>query len=101
MTGENNEFTPYGKQWEQEVIKLPKETLVEMIRKANTGTGDKKLCAIETLEQAENQIEGIINDFETGLIDKPECMRLLGEYTGRLMDLFWKNAKKLILEDNG
>ena len=35
----------------------------------------------------------IINDYEGGIIDKRETMRLFGEYTGRIMEIFWKNAK--------
>jgi hypothetical protein len=90
-------------QWEQEMNKLPKAELIKMIRKIQTGTEDKKLCQIETLQQANNQVEGIVNDFEAGIIDKQETMRLMGEYTGRLMELFWKNAKKklTVLKENG
>lgn len=86
-------YTPYGKEWEAEMNKLPKAELIKMIRKLQTGTEDKKIMLIETSEQASRQVEGIINDFESGISDKRETMRLLGEYTGRIMEIFWKNAK--------
>ena len=85
--------------WELEMSKLPKTELIKMIRKIQTGTEDRKLCAIETSKEAHNAVEGIINDYEGGIIDKQEVMVLLGEYTSRLMGLFWENAKKVIKND--
>ena len=85
-------YTPFGKEWEAEMNKLSKSELIKMIRKLQTGTEDKKLMLIETAEQASRQVEGIINDYEGGIIDKRETMRILGEYTGRIMEIFWKNA---------
>lgn len=86
------QYTPFGEEWEKEAMKLPKEELVAMIRKLQTGTDDKKICGIETIEQAQHIIEGIVNDFESGISDKKETLRSLGKYTGRLMELFWNNA---------
>lgn len=86
-------YTPYGKEWEAEMNKLPKSELIKMILKLQTGTQDKKLMLIETAKQANRQVEGIINDYECGIIDKLETIRLFGEYTGRIMEIFWKNAK--------
>lgn len=40
-------YTPYGKEWEAEMMKLPKKFLIEMIRKAHTGTTDNKAVGIE------------------------------------------------------
>lgn len=88
-------YTPYGEEWESEMNKLPKSELIKMIRKIQTGTEDKKIMLIETASQACMQVEGIINDYEGGVIDKSETMRLLGEYTGRIMEIFWNNAKKI------
>lgn len=92
-------YTPFGKEWETEMNKLPKAELIKMIRKLQTGTEDKKIMLIETAEQAIQQVEGIINDYEGGIIDKPETIRLLGEYTGRIMEIFWKNAKLKAIEE--
>ena len=89
-------YTPFGTEWEAEMNKLPKAELIKMIRKLQTGTEDKKICAIDTAKEAQHIVEGIINDFEAGISTKSETMRLLGEYTGRLMDLFWRNAKQKI-----
>lgn len=86
-------YEPFGDQWESEMNKLPKAELIKMIRKLQTGTEDKKIMLIQTSDQASRQVEGIINDFEQGITDKRETMKLLGEYTGRIMELFWNNAK--------
>lgn len=53
-----------------------------------------KVEEIETLSDANRFVEGVINDFEGGIIDKNETMRLLGAYTGSIMDLFLRNVKK-------
>jgi hypothetical protein len=86
-------YTPYGKEWEAEMNKLPKAELIKMIRKLQTGTEDKKICGVDTSKEAQHIVEGIINDFEAGLSTKSETMYALGEYTARLMEIFWKNAK--------
>ena len=93
------EFKPYTAEWEAAMNRLPKKMLIEMIRKHHTGTSDKKMCGIDTINDAQNAVEGIINDFADGISGKAETMRLLGEYTGRLMELFWDNAKKRIKEN--
>lgn len=54
---------------------------------------------IESFQDAQYYVEGIINDFESGISTKGETMQYLGEYTARLMVLFWENAKKKIKED--
>lgn len=92
------DFTPYGIEWEDEMNKLSKAELIKIIRKTQTGTEDRKLVEIQTASEAQNQVEGIVNDFESGIIDKSETVRLLGEYTGRIMGIFWKNAKKKFIE---
>ena len=51
---------------------------------------------INTLEEAEQFCEGVLNDFETGICNKAETMKQLSLYTGRLNDLFWENSKKVI-----
>jgi hypothetical protein len=54
---------------------------------------------IKTIEDAENYVEGCINDFEAGISTKEETLTSLGEYTGRLMELFWENSKERIRKD--
>lgn len=93
------ETTPYGKEWEAEISKLPKEELIKMIRKIQTGSEDKKICAIETINDAQNIVEGILNDYESGICTKQETLKAFGEYTARLMELFWKNAKAKFKEN--
>ena len=88
------DYIPYGVEWEKEMTRLPKAEIIKMLREAHAGTTDSKVVGIMTLYDANHQVEGIINDYEGGIIDKPETMRLMGEYTGRLMSLFWENAKK-------
>lgn len=58
-----------------------------------------KVEDITTLQDAERFIEGCVNDLSDGLSTKGETMGRLGEYTGRLMELFWENAKKKIREN--
>ncbi len=89
---------PFEDEWEKEMNKWTKDDLIKMIRKLQTGTEDKKLCQIESSKDANIAVEGIINDFEAGISTKEETMRLMGEYTGRLMEVFWKNALKKFTE---
>ena len=48
---------------------------------------------IKTLDDAQDYVEGCINDYEAGISTKSETLGLLGEYTGRLMELFAENVK--------
>ncbi len=89
-------YNQFGKEWEAELIKLPKNELIKIIRKIQTGTTDQKICTIDTEKEAQHIVEGIINDFESGVSTKSETMGLLGEYTGRIMHIFWVNAKQKI-----
>ncbi len=92
-------YTPFGKEWESEIEKLPKAELIKMIRKIQTGTEERALVCLETAEDASRMAEGIINDFEGGISDKRETMRLLGEYTARIMHVFYDNAKRKFKEN--
>ncbi len=58
-----------------------------------------KVEAIKTLKDANRYVEGVLNDYEGGIITKDEAMGYLGEYTGRLTELFWENAIKKIKKD--
>ena len=48
---------------------------------------------IKTLDDAQNYVEGCINDYEAGISTKSETLGLLGEYTARLMELWADNVK--------
>lgn len=98
-TLEKQEYIPYGIEWENEMNKLPKKELIRMIREIQAGTKDEKMVSVNTLKQAEGQVEGIINDFAGGIIDKSEALRLMGEYTGRIMNVFWNVAKEKFNEN--
>lgn len=87
------EYIPFGKEWESEMKKMRKEDLIAMLRV------ELKVKSIATIGDAENFIEGTLNDFETGVSNKKETLRAWGNYTGRLMELFWKNAKNKIKND--
>lgn len=93
------DYNPFGEQWEKEINKLPKSELVNMIRQLQTGAKHKRIAVIETEIQAQKIVEGIINDFDNGVYTKDETLGLLGEYTARLMHLFWKRAKEIIKEN--
>ena len=42
---------------------------------------------------------GVINDLDAGIITKEEAHNMMGEYTYRLMDIFWTEALKKIKEN--
>lgn len=58
-----------------------------------------KVEDIKAIEDANRYVEGCINDFEQGISTKDETIGYLGQYTARLMELFWENAKKKIREN--
>lgn len=89
------DYTPFGEEWENEMEKLPKIELINMIRKLEVGATDKKLMQIQTAKDAQRWMDGAINDFESGIATKEETMGKLGDYTARLMQLFFINAKVL------
>lgn len=92
----NTEWINYGDAWKAEVEKLTKKELIELIRQIQTGTKDKKMMVMNTSKEASRIIEGILNDFESGVSSKKETYEALGEYTGRIMSLFWENAEKKV-----
>ena len=51
-----------------------------------------KLQNVKTLDEAKYYVEGVINDFESGISTKEETLGYLGQYTAHLMDLFGKNV---------
>ena len=52
-----------------------------------------KLQDVKTLDEAQYYVEGVINDFEGGIITKEETMGLLGEYTAHCMMIWSDNVK--------
>lgn len=93
------DYIPYGKEWEASMNKLPKKEIIAMLRKHHTGTTDNKACGISSIDEAQNFVEGCINDFVNGLSESSEFRAQMGEYTARLMHMFWENAKKRIKEN--
>jgi len=53
-----------------------------------------KVEDIKTLNQAQNYVEGCINDLCEGLSTKEETLGCLGQYTARLMELWAENVKQ-------
>jgi hypothetical protein len=49
-----------------------------------------KIEDINDIEDAENFILGTLNDFESGIIDKNEAVKLLALYTTRITELCWE-----------
>lgn len=35
---QNENYTPYGKEWEKEMMKLPKKAIIQMLRETCTNT---------------------------------------------------------------
>lgn len=91
MNPEN--YQPYGEEWKKEIVKLPKTKIVEMYSKAMQHTN---IIESGSNSECRHHVEGIINDFESGICDKDETMAAMGDYTLRLMDIFWKSAKAKI-----
>ena len=94
MNTEN--YTPYGEEWEKEMMKLPKKELVKWLKKAFTGSKYTEISNITTEKEAFRFAEGIMNDFESGICEKETTVKLIGEYTFRLMNIFWDTMQKKI-----
>jgi len=54
---------------------------------------------IMTRQDAQRYVEGVINDFELGISTKGETLGYLGEYTGRLMQLFGDNMIEIMRKE--
>lgn len=81
---------PLGQDWEKEMRKFTKDELIGMLR------AELKVKTISTIVDAQNFVEGTLNDFESGLSTKAETLSAFGKFTGRLMEVFWIEAKKRI-----
>jgi hypothetical protein len=70
--------------------------LRKVIAKTNKGFGVymnirvMKIEDINDIEDAENFILGTLYDFESGIIDKNEAVKLLALYTTRITELCWE-----------
>lgn len=86
-------YIPFGPEWEKEMMKFPKEELVLMIKV------QLKAINVKTLDDAQRFVDGVLNDFESGLMNREETMNAFLKYTLTLQEMFWKNAKEKIRND--
>ena len=94
-----SEYVPYGKEWEKEVMKLNKKEIIGLFRAMKEGTKCPAAVKIDTIVEARDYLEGCVNDFLTYISDQDEFLEQMGEYTARLMPIFWINAIEKIKED--
>lgn len=87
-------YTPYGDEWKNEILKMKKEDIVNLFQK---NMKHKTIIPSATLEETQIHCEGIINNFESGRNTKEETLSELGEFSARLMDIFWNTTKKKLL----
>lgn len=95
MKLENNHIQ-FGEEWEEEAMKMTKKELVSMIRKIKTGSSSAALLNIipnGTLKEFGDFATGILNNLANGNCSVSEASDELGEWTGRMMEMFWQNAK--------
>jgi len=57
-----------------------------------------KAINVKSIEDSQNYCEGVLNDFETGIIDKSEAMVALYEYTVQLHNLFTASLETKVQE---
>ena len=92
----NREYKRYGNEWRKEASKLPKEKILDIVQEL---AKFKEVVPICSLEKCESFVEGCLNDFSYGVIDKNEFMDKMFEYTNFIMDSFFENAKKKLKEN--
>lgn len=85
------DYVPYGAEWKKEMMKVKKEDILDMYQKNMQHTN---IIDSSTEEGCKHHIDGILNDFESGLITKDQAFHEIGKYTYRLMDIFNKNIKE-------
>ena len=86
-------YVPFSKEWESEMMNFTKEELIAKLKV------ELKIKRVSTLNDAANFVEGVVNDFESGVSSKEETIDALAKFTGRLMEVFWNGAKQQI-KDN-
>ena len=86
-------YTKFGPEWETEMMEFSKSELIGKLR------GLLKVRSVTTIGDAQKFVEGTINDFENGVSDKEETINAFKDYTGALMDTFWRGALAQIKEN--
>jgi hypothetical protein len=86
-------YKPFGEEWKKELMKMRKEDIVDLFQKSME---HKTIVPDHSLESCENYVRGTMEDFIAGISDKYEFMKNMGDYTMKLMDIFWKEAKNKI-----
>ena len=89
-------YVPYGEEWKKELMKMRKEDIVNLYQKSMT---HKTIVPDHSLESCENFVRGSMEDFIGGISNKYEFMKSMGDYTMKLMDIFWTSAKEKIKEN--
>jgi hypothetical protein len=51
-----------------------------------------KLKDVKTINQAQYFVEGVINDFEGGILNKEKVLEVLGKYTAHCMKIWQDNV---------
>jgi hypothetical protein len=77
-------------------VRLLKWKQVEIIEKAQQAMQARQIMPNGTEAEAKNAVDGILNDFEGGIITKAEASQRFGEYTFALMETFWNQSKEKI-----
>lgn len=88
---EEKNYEPYGKEWEQELMKLTKKEIINVFRTINNKP------KVNTIKGCELACQGIINDFESGLMTKEQTMLALKYYTFSIHNFFAEKVKDLNL----
>lgn len=86
-------YQPFGEEWKKELMKMKKEDVVDLFQKSME---HKTIIPDHSLESCENFVRGSMEDFIGGISDKYEFMKNMGNYTIKLMDIFWQEAKNKI-----
>lgn len=93
---DNQKYIPFGEEWKAELMKMKKEDIVNLFQKSMQ---HKNIVPDHSLESCENYVRGCMEDFIGGVSDKYKFMKQMGEYTMKLMDIFWTSAKEKIKEN--
>jgi len=57
-----------------------------------------KAINVKTIEDCQHYCEGVLNDFESGIIDKSEALVAFWEYTVQIHNLFTGNLEAKVQE---
>lgn len=84
-------YKRYGKAWRLEASNLSKNQLLDLFQKT---TEHLNIVPTGTIEDFDKHALGILNDFDAGIASKEDAHRAFYDYTMKLMDTFYENAKK-------